>query len=124
MTCRIIYTIALTIIGETESAGICEDYAARSPSLLNVIFARYAKLSEIISGNAISTDDILISDLENEYPLHERLIPLCAESLAAMLITDELPDISELLNKRAVADAEAISREFTDVGQVREVYNI
>lgn len=124
MTCRIIYTIALTIIGETESPGACEDYAARAPGLLNIVFARYARLSEIISGNPVSTDNILITDLENEFPLHDRLIPLCAQSLAAMLITDELPEISELLVKRADSDADALSREFTEIGQVREAYDI
>ncbi len=122
MTCRIIYTIALTVIGETESSGVCEDYAARSPSLLNVIFSRYAKLSEIISGNAAPVDIPLITDLENEYPLHERLIPICAQSLAAMLITDELPDLSELLNNRVASDEEALSREFTELSTVKEVY--
>lgn len=122
MTCRTIYTIALTLIGEVETAGLHEDYAARSPSLLHIIFSRYAKLSEMISGTAPKFEELQIASLDVIYPLDEKLIALCAETLAAMLIIDELPEISEMLNSRADSDAEAISRSLTEIGSTKEVY--
>ncbi len=122
MTCRTIYTTALTLIGEHETDGLHEDYAARTPSLLHVIFSRYAKLSEALSGSTPALDDLKTSSLDDTYPLDDQLIPLCAETLAAMLIIDELPEISEMLSSSADSDAEAIANTLTEISPTREVY--
>ncbi len=122
MTCRTIYTIALTLIGEVETAGLHEDYAERTPSLLYIIFSRYAKLSEMLSGDAVKNQDLHITSLDAGYPLDERLIPVCAETLAAMLIIDELPEITKMLNSKADSDVKAITNDLTEISSIQEVY--
>ena len=124
MTCRTIYTTSLALIGEVEAEGLHEDYATRAPSLLHIIFSRYVGLSETISGEAPAFEDLQVSSLDSNYPLDKRLIPLCAETLAAMLVVDELPELSDSLNSKADSDAKAIAHSLTEIGSTREVYGV
>ena len=123
MTCKNIYTAALALIGEPSDNNGTVDYSARSLMLLPIVFARYARLSDQLTGESLSQEGTFaISSLEDNIPLDSRLYPVCAQTLASMLILDELPELSELLLSRANADAKAIAHEIVTIAATREVY--
>ena len=124
MTCRYIYLAALALIGEPEDTEATKDYAARSIHLLTVIFSRFAKLSEALSGGVVSYESLIVTSLDAPFPLDERLAALVSEVLASMLVVDELPEISKMLASRAEDDRKLLSAEASCVGSTREVYGL
>ncbi len=122
MTCRYIYNAALALLGEAEDTDATKDYATRSVHLLAVIFSRFARLSEALSGGMTDFEALTIPSLDAPFPLDERLAALVSEVLASMLVTDELPEISKLLAERAEKDIRQLSAEAASVGSTREVY--
>lgn len=124
MTCRYIYTAALALIGEANDNSGCADYSARSLLLLPIVFARYSRLSAELYGMTPANGSLTVSSLDDLFPLDLRLCPVCAEALASMLIFDELPELSEILNSRAATDASSLSREASEISATREVYGV
>lgn len=122
MTCHDIYIAALALIGEAKDNTGTADYAARAPHLLSVIFSRFARVSEELSGAQISRVSLNISSLSQAFPLDERLAALTSEVLASMLIIDEYPEISGMLASRADADLKMIESGIVSVTSTREVY--
>lgn len=124
MTCNNIYNAALALIGEAEDTDATVDYAMRSVHLLKVIFSRFARLSEELSGTEAAYETLNIASLDEHFPLDERLASLISEVLASMLIIDELPEISKMLAERAEFDRKQLCAEATGVTSTREVYGL
>ncbi len=124
MTCRYIYNAALALLGEPEDTDATKDYAVRSVHLLTVIFSRFAKLSEALSGALTDFEALTLTSLDSPFPLDQRLAALVSEVLASMLVTDELPEISKMLAQRAEKDTLALSAEAVSIGSTREVYGL
>ncbi len=124
MICKKIYLAALALIGEGGDSDATADYAARSVHLLKVIFSRFARLSEELSGTETSYESLNITSLDELFPLDERLAFLISEVLASMLVIDELPEISKMLAERAEFDRKQLCAEATGVSSTREVYGL
>ncbi len=122
MTCRYIYETALSLVGEKPDAAGTDDYESRTPVLLSVLFARFARLSEMLSGEAPDRATLSAVSLDDSFPLDCRLYLPVSFALASLLILDELPEISDRLEERAAAYARDAAKEITEI-TASEVYS-
>ncbi len=122
MTCNYIYETALALIGEDLGAADPGDYKSRAPMLLSVLFARFARLSEMLSGEVTAGESLSVTSLDDTFPLDSRLYVAVSFALASLLILDELPEISDRLEDRATAYAKSAAKELTEI-TTSEVYS-
>lgn len=122
MTCNSIYLTALSLIGETEHNTGTADYAERAIRLTEVVLARFARVSELLSGTKISSIDIAIDSLDADFPLDERLCSAVSLALASLLVLDELPELAAELDARADAAASDAAKDAIVISPTREVY--
>ena len=121
MTYSDIYISALALIGEAEDTDATADYRIRSEHLLVHIICKLMPLNIALGGNEQQSFTAFVS-LDDEFCLDTRLCTAASLELAALLLLDELPDISELLKKRAEAEESRIAAQAASVTSTRGVY--
>ena len=120
MTLRNVYNVALALIGEVAHLSNTDDYEARAPYLLVTVAERFAALSEKISG--VKAEVITENTLDTEFPLDRSLFAAASLALGSLLIIDELPELSEALEKRAERAAKIAADAVCTVTSTKEVY--
>jgi len=104
MTNRDIYSSALVHLGTLASNTVCEDYEERAP----YIIANFCNMSKAIDEKIRKNDGIesapsfsgVYMFLEANFPLCEKMIAPAVFYLAAMLVIDEDPELSDKLYER------------------------
>ncbi len=101
MTNRDIYISSLAILAESMVEGDNDDYEERAPYLL-AAFCTEARDTDICLRRALDEPEekdfnAVFIPLENDFPLLERFSSAAALYLAAMLIIDDFPEMSDRL---------------------------
>jgi hypothetical protein len=100
MTCREIYNDTLALVGEDPAAEYNGDYLARAVNILNV-FTSLQYMNDVdYAGAAVTStplSELVITDLDTEFPLGEVFTAAAVCFLASMLISSENPDLSAKL---------------------------
>ena len=107
---RDIYALALALLSESGSAESTADYEERAGYLLSAYCSEVRELAEklaSVKGEAKVYDDPLFRPLDHDFPYDSALASPGAYYLAAMLILDEDPDLSDRLFSRY---CDAVSR--------------
>ena len=99
MQCKYIFRSALKLLGEIGNETDNPDYTDRAPYIIAAFISEAFdadKKYRIAHGldEADEPDQVYI-DLDDEFPLCDKLAPMCAFYLASLLIADENPEISE-----------------------------
>lgn len=118
MTCTDIYNTALALIGEPRHTASTADYSERAPFLISLVFRRLGTLSDRFTGNNTDVEGLSVTSLNEPYPLAPELFEAVCLNLASLLILDELPDVSEVLSKRAAASENAASMALNSVSHI------
>ncbi len=132
MTCKKIYKSALKLINEPSGAGVgCaeefDELEERAPYLLAAAVAEAGEVDDEYRRShgldpRVPCDDVELP-LDAEFPLSPRFAPAASFYLAAMLIADENPELSDALFDRfcdAMADIKASIPAIS--GRIRNVY--
>ena len=122
MTCRQIYLEALAILGESVEDDTLVDYASRAPYLMTLVLFRFLFVSDAMSETPADRSKFVGISLDDEFPLDERLSSAAALALACLIITPELPELSDTLNKRAELAAQTAAKEASALVSTKEVY--
>ncbi len=99
MQCKDIFRSALKLLGEIGDETNNPDYTDRAPYIIAAFVSeafdtdRKFRLAHGLE-DATESDRVYI-DLEDDFPLCDRLAPMCAFYLASLLIADESPELSE-----------------------------
>ena len=99
MQCKHIFRSALKLLGEVGNESDNPDYSDRAPYIIAAFVSEAFDADKKFRlahglGEADEPNQVYI-DLEDEFPLSDRLAPICAFYLASILISDENPEISE-----------------------------
>ena len=99
MQCKHILRSALKLLGEVGGETDNPDYTERAPYIIAAFVSEAYNADEryrIAHGLDKSPEpDQVYVDLDDEFPLCDRLAPMCAFYLASLLIADESPELSE-----------------------------
>ena len=107
---RDIYALSLALLGEAGNAESTADYEERAGYLLSAYCSEVREIAERMSisrGERAEYDDPLFRPLDHDFPYDASLASPGAYYLAAMLILDEDPDLSDRLFSRY---CDAVSR--------------
>ncbi len=122
MTCTNVYHAALNLIGESVHHPALCDYESRAIALLGAVFSRFAPISALINGIQLASDDLIIDDLERNFPLDTSLFIASAFALGSLLVIDEYPELSASLDERAEKSAAIAAKTAESVTSTKEVY--
>ena len=122
-----IFEQALRILSQSEEQGGIEDYEERAPYLIAAFCAQSASLDRRLRETSALPPappfHAAFLDLEEEFPLLERLIPLCCLYLAAMLVLEENEPLSDKLYDRYSEGMSAVWNEIPAVLEsIRDEY--
>lgn len=116
MTCKEIYTAALSLIAESTDPADTADYAERAPYLIASFCSELADTDRLfrehLGQKLTDTFKSLYLALDTEFPLLPRFASSAALYLAAMLVTDDFPELSDRLYGRY---CDTVSRIYTAV---------
>ena len=99
MQCKDIFRSALKLLGEIGNETNNPDYTDRAPYIIAAFVSetfdtdRKIRLAHGLE-EADEPSQVYI-DLDDDFPLSDRLAPMCAFYLASLLIADESPELSE-----------------------------
>lgn len=94
MTYQGVFDMALRLLSESSISGEVADYEDRAPALL---YLCVSELRSLAADDTSLSPDAPVRDLHAPFPLGEGLIPCAAYYLAAMLVSEERPELSERL---------------------------
>ena len=100
MTNRAIFDMAIHLLAESSVSSEVEDYAQRTPSLLRLCAADLATADEALRrSRGEDAPSVTSADfsLDAPFPLDRAFAACASYFLAAMLILEELPALSETL---------------------------
>ena len=127
MLCSEILTSALKLLGEVGDAEDNPDYTERAPYIIAAFageaFEVDAKYRMAHGLEAIEPVDHVYVDLDEDFPLSDRLAPTCVFYLASILIADENPELSEKYYDRYCESISDISASLPYVSEsIKDVY--
>ncbi len=94
-----IYNMACAYIREDSGSADAEELRACTPSLLSGIIVANIPLDMMVTDRQSSQYPMMpCADLDDIFPLSDRLCPLCAVKLASLLCSDENTALSDRLN--------------------------
>lgn len=123
ITCQSVYDAALALLGEPDAAR-CTDYAGRAPYIIAAFCAEAEPVDAALRDADSPTPQFssVAIELTVDFPLSDRLVPLAAAYLAAMLVLDENEELSDKLFERycdgmstLCAGIPAVSEKITDI---------
>lgn len=101
---RDIYKSALGLLGEISDPTLCEDYEDRAPYLLasfcTVVLDTDKRLRSESGLDPTPKFSPVFLALDGTFPLCDQLIPSATFYLAAMLVIDENPDLSDSIYEK------------------------
>lgn len=116
MTCKEIYDAALSLIAESTDPSDTADYAERAPYLIASFCSELADTDRLIKAHmgqkAVAAFKSLYLALDAEFPLVPKLASAAALYLAAMLVIEDFPELSDRLYSRY---CDTVSRIYTSV---------
>ena len=117
MTCKEIYDTAISLIAESRDPADTADYEERAPYLLAAFCAELAdtdkRLRAYLGESEREAEETLYLRLDSEFPLLCKLSACAALYLAAMLVIDDQPDLSDRLYDRYCDSVCRISESLT-----------
>lgn len=122
MNCKSIYEAALALIGEPVNDNSTADYQARAVKLFFLALIKYRSLSTAVCGIDHKLHTLFITNLDSNFPLDQRAMVPVTYYLASLLILDELPELSDMLEKKSEQSAKDVEKEATTVNKIVEVY--
>lgn len=125
MTCKEIYEAALSLIAESTDPADTADYAERAPYLIAAFCSELADIDRLLREHVGQKTEAAFSSLclalNSEFPLLPKLASAAAIYLAAMLVIDDFPDLSDRLYGRY---CDTVSRIYTAVvGKAKSTAN-
>ncbi len=109
MTNRALYDAALRLVSEVDLPNTNADYEERAGFLLPVICQRLAPLDKALRASANQAEATIPTSvpwaLKDRFPLSDALLSAASSLLAAMLVIQENPALSDRLSKMSL-DAE------------------
>lgn len=132
MKCENIYRAALNILNESEAFGPCDDIDDMEERSTFLIAAFCEEVRELdrsyrwAHGLAqVTPSDRVTLRMDEDFPICSRFVPAAAYYVAAMLILDDNPELSDKLFERYCDSISAISaalpcRTFSTVDVYRD----
>ena len=104
MTCKEIYDTAISLVAESRDPADTADYEERAPYLLAAFCSELKdtdqKLRTLSGDDESEFGDTLYLKLDSVFPLQSKLSACAALYLAAMLVIDDQPELSDRLYDR------------------------
>ena len=104
MTCKSIYDAALRLLAESVNPEDNADYEERAPYLIAAFCTEHkdtdARLREFLGKTAIPDFESLYIELDSTFPLLPKLAACASLYVAAMLVIDDFPELSDRLYDR------------------------
>lgn len=117
MICKEIYDTAISLIAESRDPADTSDYEERAPYLLAAFCSELAdtdkKLRTLLGETGAEQTETLYLKLDSEFPLVGKLSACAALYLAAMLVIDDRPELSDRLYDRYCDSVCRISESLT-----------
>ncbi len=119
ITNKDIYNNALVHIGESANGEFTSDYEERAPYLIASFCSLAKSVDKLIRsteslGNQPGFSPVFIA-LDSDFPLSDPLCPAAAYYVAAMLVIDEDPKLSDTLYDKYCDSMAALAAEYEPV---------
>ena len=130
-TCQDVYETVAALIGEDHSDSAAEPIKQRIPALISVCAVEMYELDRAyrmyVLGNpeSASSADIFpgVSSLSDPLPVCDRLLAPMSFKVAALVVRDENPELSEMLMSDCVKSCAAVAESIpAKVGYTLDVY--
>lgn len=127
MKCNELFRSALKLLGEIGDESDNPDYSSRAPYIIAAFAGEVSEVDEKYRlahglGTADPIDHVYV-DLDEDFPLSDRLAPSCVFYLASILISDENPELSEKYYDRYCDSvASLVSSLPSSTESIREIY--